>query len=139
MLLCGKNGIGKNHLAAAVTKTVAWKLAYVFYGSVTAIKDRVYDVKGSNMTAAVNSIMNAHLICINDLGAEQDTGFGREFMFNLIDRIYEKKAVLLATTNITDDKALSNRYGKRVLSRLWEQCDVVVYDDRDHRVPQPSF
>ena len=138
VLLCGKNGIGKNHLAAAVAKAVAWKQAYVFYGSVTAIKNRIYDAMGSNLTAAVNSIMNAHLICINDLGAEQDTGFGRELMFHLIDRIYEKKAVLLATTNITDDKALSNRYGKRVLSRLWELCDVVVYDDRDHRVPLAS-
>lgn len=134
VLLCGKNGIGKNHLAAAAAKAVAWKQAYVFYGSVTAIKNRMYDAMGSSLTAAVNSIMNAQLICINDLGAEQDTGFGRELMFHLIDRMYEQKAVLLATTNLVNDKALDGRYGKRVLSRLLEMCDVVVYDDKDHRV-----
>jgi DNA replication protein DnaC len=134
VLLCGRNGIGKNHLAAATARSVAWNKHLVFYGSITTIKNRMYDAMGDSLEGAINSIMNARLICVNDLGAEQDTRFGRELMFSLIDRIYEQKAVLLATTNIVNDQELCERYGKRVLSRLWHMCDIVVYDDRDHRV-----
>jgi DNA replication protein DnaC len=134
VLLCGTNGIGKNHLAAATAKEVAFGERNVFYGSITAIKNRIYDAMDGSLSGAVDTILHASLICINDLGAEQDTQFGRELMFHLIDRMYEKKSVLLATTNILRDSDLGKRYGDRVLSRLLGMCDVLVFDDEDHRI-----
>jgi DNA replication protein DnaC len=134
LLLCGSNGIGKNHLAAAVAKTVSRKKCHVFFGTITDVQNRMYDAMGGKMNAVIASLMMADLICFNDLGAEQDTKFANSLMFDLINKIYDNQKVFMATTNLMSDEEVGNRYGKSILSRLLQMCDVVVFQDTDHRI-----
>ena len=136
VMLCGPNGIGKNHLAAATAVSLAKRGISSYVNSITGVKRQICDAFGTGVEEAVSRIMASRLIVINDLGAERDTDFARELMFGLIDRIYEEKRVLMVTTNIGSDVQLGQRYGRRVVSRLLALCDVVCYDDVDHRVGQ---
>ena len=136
VMLCGPNGIGKNHLAAAIAVRLAEREISSYVNNITGIKRQICDAFGTGVGEAVNRIMACRLIVINDLGAERDTDFARELMFDLIDRVYEEKRVLLVTTNIGSDVELGQRYGRRVVSRLLALCDVVCYDDADHRLTQ---
>jgi DNA replication protein DnaC len=55
-------------------------------------------------------------------------------MFDLINKIYDNQKVFMATTNLMSDEEVGNRYGKSILSRLLQMCDVVVFQDTDHRI-----
>lgn len=134
VLLTGSNGIGKNHLAIAVCRYLAEHTVPTFYASATTLKNRMYDsLSGGGVEDVVDKIISARLICINDLGAEYDTGFVKEFIFHLVDRIYEDNRVLFISTNLSDEE-LFKRYESRVMSRVLGMCDAVFYEDEDHRL-----
>lgn len=133
LLLIGPNGIGKNHLAAAVANEIAKGIRYTYFGSIVSIKNRIMDAFGYSVEGAIDKILSYDLICINDLGAEKDSEWTQEIVFGLIDGAYEDKKTIIITTNLKDVE-LFKRYGKRIISRLMEMCNVVEYEDRDHRI-----
>ncbi len=133
LMLSGPNGIGKNHLAAAIVEALATKLVPAYFGTVTKIKTKICDAFGSSVEEAIDSIMRYSVVCINDLGAERETDFMKELLFDLIDRMYEENRTLIITTNL-DSNMLYARYGSRIVSRMLGMCDVVCFKDYDHRV-----
>lgn len=133
IFLVGPNGIGKNHLAAAIAKDLAVKMKTVYFGSITKIKTKICDAFGKGVEEAVSDLLKYDLLCINDLGAEQKTEFMKALVFDIVDRLYEDKRGIIITTNLNSTE-IKDRYGVRVLSRISEMCKIVKYRDRDHRV-----
>jgi DNA replication protein DnaC len=141
LILSGPNGIGKNHLAAAIANELRKRYVRTYFGSITKIKTKICDAFGGGVGAAVEELLGYGLIVINDLGAERESAaqdWAQEFLFDFVDRIYESKKPLVITTNLDAD-GLYRRYGARIVSRILGMCDVVKYNDRDHRVaPGPQ-
>lgn len=134
LMLIGNNGIGKNHLAAAIVNALCKKMYRCYYGSITKIKNGFYDAMyDAGVEHAIEKLMGYDLIVINDLGTENDTNFGKELMFQLMDGAYEAKKAIVVTTNLTDDE-LEEKYHPRILSRLIGLCDPIRYEDYDHRL-----
>jgi DNA replication protein DnaC len=80
-------------------------------------------------------------VVIDDLGIEEDVkhfGNGLDPIAYIVQRIYdinqvaEQKIRLLITTNLTKQN-LTDRYGVRVIERLWEMCDRIVLEDTNLR------
>ena len=78
---------------------------------------------------------------IDDIGLEQDVkhfGNGLDPIAFVIQKIYdinqtaEKKIRLLLTTNLNKTE-LTEKYGQRVISRLWEMCEPIVLEDTSFR------
>lgn len=136
LMLSGPNGIGKNHLAAAIVNELGKRYVRSYFGSITKIKRTVCDAFGGGVGTAVETLLGYGLIVINDLGAEKESAtqdWAQEFLFDFTDRIYEGKKPLVITTNLDAD-GLFGRYGARIVSRILGMCDVIRYNDYDHRV-----
>ena len=80
-------------------------------------------------------------VVIDDLGIEEDVkhfGNGLDPIAYVVQRIYdinqiaEKPIKLLITTNLGKDE-LTEKYGVRVVDRLWEMCDRIVLEDTNLR------
>lgn len=139
LLLMGPNGIGKNHLAAAVVNELAKRIYYSYFSNIVSVKNKLMDAIGYGVEGAIGKLLSYDMICINDLGAERapktpgEVDYTQEILFGLIDGAYEDNKTLIITTNMSDAE-LFERYGKRIVSRLIGMCDVVEYEDFDHRV-----
>lgn len=133
LMITGNNGIGKNHLVAAITNALSERNVRMYVGSITKIKSKICDAFSSSVEDAIEKLIDYDVICINDLGVEKDTEWAKELLFDLIDRMYEAKKPIIVTTNLSNAQ-LYEKYGPRIISRLIGMCDAVEYKDTDHRV-----
>ena len=76
---------------------------------------------GSDIIARMNS---ARLVILDDLGAERNTDYALEKIYNIIDSRYRRKLPMLLTTNLTIDemKDEEDRRYSRVYDRIFETC-----------------
>lgn len=92
---------------------------------------------------AVKAIINAQIeyqamtVIIDDLGHEDDVKhYGNQLdpIAYVIQRIYdinqtaEQKIKLYLTTNLNKEE-LTQKYGIRVIERIWEMCDRLIIED----------
>jgi DNA replication protein DnaC len=135
LLFSGPNGIGKNHLAAAIVSELSKRYVSAYFGSITKIKTKICDAFDTGVEDAIQTLLGYDVVVINDLGAEKDTDWTLEFLFDFVDRIYESKKPIVITTNLDAD-SLFKRYGSRIVSRILGMCEVVKYKDYDHRLKE---
>ena len=77
--------------------------------------------KESDIIARMNS---AKLVIFDDLGAERNTDYALEKIYNIIDSRYRRKLPMLLTTNLTIDemKDEEDRRYSRIYDRIFETC-----------------
>ena len=66
----------------------------------------------------------AKLVIFDDLGAERNTDYALEKIYNIIDSRYRKNLPMILTTNLTIDEMQQEtdmRY-KRIYDRIFEVC-----------------
>ena len=153
-LVKGSRATAKRHLEE--TKNGAILLGDVGVGKTTLI--RTPRMVSANQLAleyqaegiqAIKALINNQLqyqglkVVIDDLGTEERVkNFGSELdpINYVIQRIYDinqvadQKIKLLLTTNL-NEKELIERYGQRLVDRIWEMCDRVVVIDTNLRRP----
>lgn len=131
-IITGIPGVGKTTLVRKPRMVSASQLAQEFqlHGieSVTSLINN--QVQYQNLT-----------VIIDDMGLEEDVkhfGNGLDPFAYVIQRIYdinqvaERKIKLLITTNLNKEE-LTQKYGIRVIERLWEMCDRIVLEDTNLR------
>mgnify|MGYP002350638330 CR=1 FL=1 len=76
-------------------------------------------------------------IILDDLGAEMkersEQGWISELLFEIVQTRYERELPTIITTNLTLGE-LSQRYGERTASRLYEMCVVTWAEGFDFRL-----
>jgi DNA replication protein DnaC len=76
-------------------------------------------------------------ICIDDLGAEPEESVYYGTRLNVIQEIIETRYSKGLTTHFTTNfnaGAIAERYGDRVYSRIYDQCNLVKMNDKDFRI-----
>jgi DNA replication protein DnaC len=151
LYLSGQVGTGKTH--AAWTAVTEWCIAT---GTVphtpretgvegwstagpTVIFARMVDLlddfrPGGESVQRVRDCQRAHLLVIDDLGAEKPSEWTQERLYSVIDHRYANCMPLLVTGNIPP-RQLAEQTGDRVASRLAEMCTVVPMTGTDRRRP----
>jgi len=131
-ILVGLPGVGKTTLVRKPRMVSSHQIA------------TEYQVHGIDGVKAMinNQIQFQNLtVIIDDIGLEQDVkhfGNGLDPIAYVIQRIYdinqiaEKPIKLLLTTNLNKEE-LTQKYGIRVIERLWEMCDRIVLEDTNLR------
>ena len=93
--------------------------------------------KESDIIARMNS---AKLVIFDDLGAERNTDYALEKIYNIIDSRYRRKLPMLLTTNLTIDemKDEEDRRYSRIYDRIFETCYTMQFTGPSWRKKEAS-
>lgn len=119
VLMMGGVGLGKTHLSLAIASEVMKKGYSVLYVSAPELfrklQNEYYGKSGNTDTMDV--LIRAHLVIIDDLGAELDNQFNTASFYNVLNARQNLDRPLIINTNLTL-KEIEQRYAQRTLSRL---------------------
>jgi len=137
LLLYGKAGNGKTYLSFAIANLLYRRGKAVMAISITKllsiIKDS-FDKHGEyGETDVLNTIRDADLLVLDDLGVEYKTAWAYEKLYAIIDTRYRASKPTIITTNFTLDALRENLAtidlrtkltdpSERVFSRITEMC-----------------
>jgi DNA replication protein DnaC len=154
LLLIGRHGTGKTHLAVAALREVIVKGHEGLFFDYQNLLDRIfasYD-QGSQLTdkEVYRFAMEKHVLLLDDLGARRGSEWVEDTVTSIITARCNNQKPLIATTNLIDSEAgyntydkegsgekdhrttLTERIGPRARSRLFEMCKVIkmpIIDD----------
>lgn len=136
LLLTGKEGTGKTHIAIAVLKEVMtegysglyWNVPELFLELRRVMSGEANHTEGDLFDEA----RRADLLVLDDLGAEKSSEYVTDRLYVLVNGRYQEDKVTVITSNQSIDE-LRGQLGARIASRLCEMCTVVRFPDGDFR------
>jgi len=136
LLLIGKEGTGKTHIAVAVLKEAIgmgysglyWNVPELFL-ELRRIMSDSGDVSEADL---FDEALACDLLVLDDLGAERTSEYVLDRLYVLINGRYQNDTATIITTNRTLDE-LRGQLGPRILSRICEMCIPVEFPEGDYR------
>lgn len=118
LILSGQRGSGKTHLAYATAKRAIGNGVSTFCHSVPELLDMLRSgYNDGSFDSTMNDLKNVELLVLDDLGAQANTDWTAEKLFEIIDARTRRllPTVLTTNANLDDDKC---GIDLRILSRL---------------------
>ena len=136
LLMMGDSGLGKTHLALSIANELIVRGYNVIYCSAPSIFKQIETEYFEEHRSAetLNRLKSCDLLVLDDLGAEYINASTNAVIYDLIDTRLNTKKSTIITTNITDEKLLSKRYGEKVSSRLIGSCRILPFIGDDIRI-----
>lgn len=138
LLFYGPVGTGKSYTAACIANYLLNEGIPVVMTSFVKI---LQDVHSTEDEAGYISILNAaSLLIIDDLGAERNTDYALEKVYNVIDSRVRADKPMILTTNLDIGQMMDCndiRY-KRIYDRIFEVCFPVEISGRSFREEKAS-
>lgn len=130
LILSGKVGTGKTHLACAVANHLAAEGRYIpMYRTVSGLLQYIkgsYDNRsGYSELQAFSALVTPHLLVIDEVGATKPTEFELATLFNVINGRYEQQKPTVIITNLKPSE-LAEAIGERCVDRLREGGGIAV-------------
>ncbi|SDA17558.1 DNA replication protein DnaC [Ruminococcus sp. YE71] len=133
ILMMGGTGLGKTFLSGCVAKALADRGYEAAFGSAFDFLRRIEDEQfGRSEGDTLDSLINAELLIIDDLGAEQQKSVYETYLYNIINSRVNLRRPTIISTNL-DTKQLEQRYHERIASRLMGCFIPIVFMGRDIR------
>lgn len=137
LLMIGQVGCGKSHLAVSILREAIGKgysgLYYNSPGLLREIRATFSGESGVTEDDLFDEINEVDLLVLDDLGAENVSGFVLDRLYLIINKRYEGCKPIIITTNLELEE-LRNRMGDRIVSRLIEMCHAVdTFPREDYR------
>jgi DNA replication protein DnaC len=133
----GDPGTGKTSLAMLVSKTALEAGRSVAIYSLPRLLAEIRSTyeEGSRHTyvGLLDRLAEVDLLHIDDVGAENSTGWVLEQLYSIVNARYEEQRSIVLTTNLQTDE-LEEQLRKRVVSRLEEMCEVIPLFGDDARL-----
>lgn len=135
LLLMGDTGLGKTHLALSIAKEVIDKGYAVVYSSAPTVLSKIENehFNGSS-TSTLDSVKEAELLILDDLGAEFMTPFIQTVIYDIYNTRVNAGRHTVITTNFTSVAELEGRYGEKISSRLLGCSRVLAFFGEDIRL-----
>lgn len=134
LLFFGTVGGGKSYMAAAICNALLDKGYRCHFTSFPRLINEVGS-RREDKQEFLDSLNRFDLLAIDDLGAERDSSFMAEMVFNLIDGRCRAGMPLVITTNLTAEelKNPADLRRARIYSRLLDMCIPVEVQGPDRR------
>lgn len=141
LMLYGKAGSGKTHLAVAITRhIIEQKQIQVRF---TRIVDLLAEIRKTfneneqyrteNESDLIHRYTSTPLLVIDDLGAEKTTDWVRQILYQIIDERWIEQKPIIVTSNLNLEE-LEARFEERIASRVAGMCRLVESRDYDYRI-----
>src|SRR3712207_6205452 len=136
LYFCGGVGTGKTHLAVAVmNELMQRKRVPSLFVTVPEFLDNLreaYMIPGRDLDEWMDTVKNADLLVLDDLGSERPTEWVREHLFVIVNHRYRDALPTLFTSNI-GPRDLATQLGEQTASRIIAMCDWISLKGEDYR------
>lgn len=138
LLLYGNVGTGKSHLAACMSNHLMAKLVPVYATSFVKLLEE--NPKNVDVPDIIAKMGKAKLVLFDDLGAERNTSYALEMVYNLIDSRYRQRKPMIVTTNLGLDEMqkVQDIRLRRIYDRVLECCYPVLFDGQSFRMKEAA-
>jgi DNA replication protein DnaC len=144
LLLYGRHGVGKTHLAVGILKAaIRDKGARGYFFETRELLKLVRDTYNRSVDETemdvLAPVLKADLLVLDDLGAERTSDWVQETLGLVVNTRYNERRPTIFTSNLTDpaDNTEPNSFmyqlGARTRSRLLEMCNWVEMQGVDIR------
>ncbi len=132
ILFLGGTGTGKTFAACAIANALleqGYTVRVITFAEIAAKLQSSWESQG-----IYRDLQRYDLLVLDDLGAERNTSYMDEIVYNVIDSRCSAGKPLIVTTNLrVDDFTDGQSPRARIYSRLYESCIPVVVRGRDRR------
>lgn len=140
LLLTGDVGLGKTHIAAAITNELNNRLYSTYFGNAVDIVSfckSTYrkDSHFSEEEAIKLMTDKIDLLIIDDLGKEYSTENTITILYQIINRLYENDKPVVITTNLNSQEIIIKlgERGRAIMSRITSMCTPIRLTGKDWR------
>ncbi len=156
LLLIGKIGTGKTHLAVGIIKELILRkgipcLFYDYRELLKQIQNSYNDSVRATELDVLRPVFDAEVLALDELGAVKPTEWAWDTVSLILNTRYNNNRTTIITTNFEDQAAagasntfssvraavreetLGDRIGERMRSRLHEMCRIIKLDGLDFR------
>lgn len=119
LIIAGKAGTGKSHLAAAIAIEVMHTGSQALFISVPELLNEMRkSYQNHEFFSVRKKFYNAPCLVLDDLGKEKATEKGIEYLYQIIDYRYRHGMQTIITTNATNMNELTNSLNASVIEPL---------------------
>lgn len=122
LLFAGPLGVGKSYYAAAIINALRAKGVSALIVTTSRFINTVRSAKDPQ--EIIDGLNKFHLVALDDLGAERDTGYAVEQLENFVNVRSLRKKPLIVTTNMlhNDPDSPTGMPYARIFDRIKEMC-----------------
>lgn len=132
LLLLGKTGLGKTHLALSIANAVIEQGYGVVYDTAQNIFMKIEDENfGRSEKKYTFSVFDCDLLILDEL-SDYASPFAVNTLYNLINTRMLRHRPMIVSTNLSE-KELESRYGERIFSRLIGEFKLLKFFGGDIR------
>lgn len=134
LLFIGPPGLGKTHLSLSIVNELIKKGVSVVYAPAADILGSIEaeHFSFSGETEAVDRVLNADLLLIDDLGTEMTSQFVLSAFYNIINTRINTSKPTVISTNLSFDE-LEKKYSPRITSRFIGEYEMKGFAGKDIR------
>ena len=135
LLLFGNVGTGKSYAAGCIANALIDRLESVLFVGMSDVVNRMQGNFGTDRDHYMKSLMRPDLLILDDLGAERNTSFGKERVFDVVDKRLLTGKPMIVTTNIPLSvmKQAADLDDRRIYDRILEVCVPIRFDGENFR------
>ena len=135
LIMFGDVGTGKSYAAGCIANALIDRLESVLFVGMSDVVNRMQGNFGTDRDHYMKSLMRPDLLILDDLGAERNTSFGKERVFDVVDKRLLTGKPMIVTTNIPLSvmKQAVDLDDRRIYDRILEVCVPIMFDGDSFR------
>ena len=124
LIMFGDVGTGKSYAAGCIANALIDRLESVLYVRMSDVVNRMQGNFGADRDHYMKSLMCPDLLILDDLGAERNTSFSKECVFDVVDKRLLTGKPMIITTNIPISimRKATDLDDRRIYDRILAVC-----------------